>query len=643
MKKTPRRFGCWPSKISAGLVAGKNLRFQTVHASGQDLYWSESRPDEDGRCALLLSQENSPPRDILPSPWSVRTRVHEYGGNAFVVTDRAVFFVNDKDQQVWSLEKTPSGTFSPPEQITDNADYRYADPVFDPERNRLVCIGERLNNGGASTCPDNMIIAIGLDDHCRGQISILVEGEDFYASPRLSPDGDRLAFLSWNLPHMPWERARLQIARLDKKGNAAAISCPDAALRGASFQPEWDSNGFLWFINDDSGYGRIYRHDGDGQDFGCVVRPDGEAGLPLWVFGMKTYGFLDDGRIACASLSKGMTRLALIDPASGEQHLLGEFCAVDQIVTMGQQLAGIISRQSAGDAIFRIDCRSGQRTLVKPATDEELPASSISTARSLCFENEVEQKVFGQYYPPCNPSFQGNDEELPPVILSAHGGPTAFADCRLKPRIQFWTSRGFGYFDVNYSGSWGFGRAYRERLDGQWGVRDVADMTAAARYLIRKKLADPARLLLSGSSAGGYTVLMTLVTSDLFAAGASYYGISDLARLCHSTHKFEAGYLDTLLGLTPENREKILKKRSPLFNAERISSPVIFFQGLQDKVVPADQAELMVKALVERGVETGYHEFANEGHGFRSARAIATSLNMEYEFYSRIIGHDNAT
>lgn len=659
MTKTILKFGCWPSKVSAGFVAGKALRFQTVQALDDSLYWTEQRPLENGRAALMCARPNAPapgnsPRELLPSPWSVRTKVHEYGGNAFLAMTSTLFFVNGDDQQIWSVNNSPASEPSPtPKQITNAPEMRFADLIFDKVRNRLICVAERKGRNG--THPKNLLVAVNLDNGDDQVITILIEGADFYASPQLSPDNQQLAYVSWNLPDMPWENAALDIARLDQQGRVTSTSCPNEQHDGASFQPEWDENGNLWFINDHTGFGQLYRF--DGKDLTLFPQEGAETGLPLWVFGMKTYGFLPKGRIATISLAKGEASLSVIDQADKNCKVIcgaeapgphgsesASLCSLDQLVTLQDKatgrdnIAGIVSRLDMPDAIALIDSQTGKITTLKSSAEFDLPANEISIAKTLMFENELGQTVYGNYYPPTNSAFTAPHDELPPVILTAHGGPTAFSHCGLKPKIQFWTSRGFGYFDVNYSGSWGFGKTYRQRLDGQWGLRDVADMSAAAQYLINAGLADPARLLISGSSAGGYTVLMALVSSNMFAAGASYYGISDLARLCESTHKFEAGYIIRLLGLTQDGKDSVLKDRSPLFRADQISSPIIFFQGLQDKVVPPDQAELMVDALQKNGIETRYKTFEKEGHGFRSSQTIETALSMEYQFYKDILG-----
>ncbi|MCP4933430.1 MAG: S9 family peptidase [bacterium] len=644
MNKQTLKFGSWPSNISAEFVAGKNLRFQSIQAHDDQLFWSEVRPSEQGRavlvCAPLNASTASPAFiDLLPPPFSARSKVHEYGGGSFIVTPSLIFFVNADDQQIWSIEHKSNATrFPVPQQITDAPHWRFADMCHDPQRNRLICVGEQKKR--EERHPENFLVSIPLAQDDTQQIVPLVQGDDFYAFPRLSPDAQQLAFVSWNLPSMPWEHAQLQIANLEPQGSVLNITCPNSAHTGASFQPEWDQHGDLWFINDDSGFGQLYRlHDGHITQF---PQDGAEMGDPLWVFGMKTYGFLQDGSIAVLCRAKGEAWITLINPADESKperlhDAQSNMCGLEQLVTAGNHVAGILSTIDKPNAIASIFVPSGETTILKPSINLTLTPEQISIAKVLAFENELGQIVFGNYYPPANKDYEAPAGELPPVILTAHGGPTAYAHAGLAPKVQYWTSRGFGYFDVNYGGSWGFGKAYRQRLDDQWGVRDVADMIAAASYLVEAGLADPARLIISGSSAGGYTVLMALAKSDLFAAGASYYGISDLARLCDSTHKFEAGYIVNLLGLDADNKSEILKERSPLFCAGQISAPVIFFQGLQDKVVPPDQAELMVAALEKNGIKTLYQSFETEGHGFRDKYAIETALTMEYKFYVNIL------
>ena len=649
MKKKTLKFGRWPSDISAEFVAGKTLRFQSVQALGDWLYWTELRPLENGRAALVCIRPNAPPNappngpptiiDLLPAPFSARSKVHEYGGGAFLVANQQIFFVNADDQQIWSIknqQNTPQS--STPKQITHAPEWRFADLCLDPSRNRLICVGERADQNGGH--PQNLLISISLDERNNPPLTALVEGDDFYASPRLSPDGTQLAFVSWNLPAMPWEAAKLQIAHFQTDGSVTKTTTPDNLHHGASFQPEWDQQGDLWFINDETGSGQLYRL--HAEEITLFPQDGVELGAPLWNFGMKTYAFLPDGRIAARCLANGKAWISLIDPTNNSHSICPGtekpgICGLEQLVSAGDGVAGILSTFDQPNAIASISILTGQITTHKTSIKLELKREQISIAKALEFENELGQTVYGNYYPPTNQLYEGPTDELPPVILTAHGGPTAYSDAGLTPKVQYWTSRGFGYFDVNYGGSWGFGKAYRQRLDEQWGVRDVADMVAAAKFLTDTHLADASSLLISGSSAGGYTVLMALVKSDLFAGGASYYGISDLARLCDSTHKFEAGYLEGLLGLTEQNRAFVLKQRSPLFSAAKITSPVIFFQGLQDRVVPPDQAELMVDALQNNGVDTIYKSFETEGHGFRAKQTIETALTMEYDFYTRIL------
>ncbi len=637
------KFGKWPSAVSAEFVAGKTLRFQSVQALGNDLYWSEMHPEQDGRVTVMRARCDGPALELLKSPWSASSKVHEYGGGAFLATEKTLFFVNAKDQQIWALEFQPDDhntRTSPntPIQLTHLPAWRFADLVYDEQRQRLICIGEKHPDANAP--PLNMIVSIALKNDNAGDLDILVEGDDFYASPRLSPNGQELAYVSWNLPDMPWEAARLHLARLNSQGQVVSTSEPANTLDGAFFQPEWDRNGALWFINDDTGFGQLYRHASGQIDLFKIAQA--ECGAPLWNLGMKTYGFLSEGRIAAISLIQGKAVLSLIDPRQSPYiHDIikqDEICALDQLVVWNDSITGLVSQYAKPQAIAALDIKSCKLRSLKSSASFDLPANELSIAKTLSFENQQGQTVYGHYYAPTNSRCTAPENELPPVILTAHGGPTAFSDCGLKPKVQFWTSRGFGYFDINYSGSWGFGKAYRQRLTGQWGRADVADMAAAARFLAATGLGDPKRLLISGSSAGGYSVLMALVSFDLFAAGASYYGISDLARLNDSTHKFEAGYTQSLLGLTHDNQQDLLQQLSPLSQADKITAPMIFFQGVQDKVVPPEQAELMVQALQKRGLKTVYKSFEKEGHGFRSSQTIKTALEMEYQFYIDILG-----
>ena len=632
--KQVRPFGAWPSAISARSVAGQSLKFGSINADRGTLYWSESRPDEGGRSALMGWRSNQDPVDLLPPPYSVRSRVHEYGGGAFLAADGEIYFINDQDQDVYRL--TPGQA---PERLTSEPGLRFADMCLDRSRSRLIAVGERHAAANDHAHPENLLVQISLDKQTLGHVRDLVTGHDFFASPTVSPDGEKLAYMAWDLPDMPWDSAALYLGTFDETGALPSSDCIAGGAEGAVFQPEWSGDGTLLFVSDKSGWGNFYRY-GDGA-LRQLTKTEVEFSQPLWNLGIRYYVLLDSGLIAAVYVEDGYYRLGCIDPTSGTiapvdtdlRHFLS-------IATDGRDLFAIGATDMSPLAVFRISLESGHATALRQSAKSTYAAGILSKPEVLNIQNAAGQTVFGLYYPPASDIYQGPDGDTPPVILSVHGGPTASVNRGLNLKVQYWTSRGFALFAIDYSGSTGYGRAYRERLDGNWGKRDVEDCVQGAQFLAATGRADPKRLLISGGSAGGYTVLAALAASDLFAAGACYYGISDLLQLHKLTHKFEAGYLYRLLGISPDDGEAVFRERSPLYHVGKMTRPVILFQGVEDKVVPPDQAREIVKALRAQNVPVFYLEFPGEGHGFRKADTIEAALNHEYAFYVHILNLD---
>ncbi len=612
------------------MAAGKSLRFGMLTSDGEAVYWSESRPEERGRGVIMRAGPDGPAEDILPAPWSARTRVHEYGGGEFLAKDGSVWFVEAESQDIFAL--VPGGE---PTRLTEAADIRFADMTLDSRRRRLICVGERHPAGTGHAYPENFVAAIPLGENPEAPVESLVSGGDFYAAPRVSPSGDALAWLSWDLPDMPWETAALYVAPI---GTDGAIGTPERIAGGdgsAVFQPEWDAEGRLYFVWDETGWGNLYVWDGNTSH--CVAPREADLVRPLWVFGMRSYAILGDGRIAAAYLDAGESQLQLIDPASGgSEPLESGLRGIDSLVAFGAELAVMGASDLAAPAVVRLPLKGGASEMLRASMEPVLAPEDISAARTLEIECGGEP-VYALYYPPASASCAAPEGELPPVIVTAHGGPTGRADRGFKIRTQYWTSRGFGVCDVDYSGSAGYGRDFRRRLDGKWGISDVADVAAAARTLIARKLADPKRMVIAGSSAGGFTVLLALAKHDLFVAGACSYGVSDLAQLQRITHKFEGGYLYRLTGSTPRDCDEIFANRSPVQLAKKIDAPVIFFQGLDDKVVPPQQSRSIAGTLKRRGVPVAYYEFPGESHGFRQAKTILSVLTLEYAFYCHIL------
>ncbi len=635
MTKTIAEYGSWGAGIGADLVAGQSLRFGLVQTVGGRIFWSEMRPSEQGRSVIVERAEDGNLADLTPAPYSARSRVHEYGGGEFLATARGVFFVNAADQDLYVVKNG-----GPPRRITDEPAMRFADMTYDRARDRLIAVAERHTEGEQHSSPENYLVTVKLDESDFGAVSKLAGGADFYAYPRIDGTGGRLCWIEWMLPWMPWEDARLVVAELDGAGE---ISSSDRAAGGAGdhvFQPQWADDGRLYFVLDNTGWSNIFRLD-DGK-VRCVAKRDAEFGRPLWGLGASSYAVERGGTLIAACIEEGAYKLVRISPDTGAcEEIETPLRQIDGICTTDRGVAAVAAGDELAPAIVHIG--RGEKAPAAPeilrrGLDADLESGSVSAGQLITLERGEGICVSALYYAPANARFAGPSDAAPPVIVGAHGGPTGMADRGLKLKIQYWTSRGFGYLDVDYRGSSGYGRAYRNALNGQWGLHDVDDVVDMAARLVELELADPDRLLISGGSAGGFTVLCALTFRDVFAAGASYYGIGDLQKLLDLTHKFEAGYIYNLTGTSPGNTERVFAARSPLFHAEQISRPVILFQGLEDNVVPPNQSRDMVDTLKRQGVPVAYLEFEGEGHGFRQADTVVRALTSEYAFYARVLG-----
>jgi dipeptidyl aminopeptidase/acylaminoacyl peptidase len=571
---------------------------------------------------LARRRGGAEPEDVTTPGFYVRTRVHEYGGGAWLRHGETVFFSNFEDQRLYRQE-----VGADPRPITPDppapAALRYADGRLTPDSRTLVCVRE--SHGGGE--PVNELVALPADGSAEPRP--LVGGRDFYASPRISPDGERLAWLCWDHPNMPWDGTELWVAPLAAPHEATLV----AGGPGESiFQPDWSPDGALHFVSDRTGWWNLYR---EGE---ALTEEKADLGYPQWSFGMSTYAFLPDGAIVCVRVDHAEERLCVL--RDGQLEDLGlpyTHYGFTTLASANGRLAFVASSPEEDDAVVTLDVASGKRTAVRRSAETPLGPRHVSLPRPIDFPTEGGRTAHAFFYPPTNPDFAGPDEERPPLIVQSHGGPTGHSPPALDRRIQFWTSRGLGVVDVNYGGSTGFGRAYRERLRGAWGIVDTADCVAAARYLAEQGEVDGERLVIHGGSSGGYTTLCALVFHDEFAAGASYYGIADAETFAVDTHKFESRYLDGLIGPHPEAAERY-RERSPIHFAARLRAPVILFQGLEDAVVPPSQSEAMVEALRANGVPHAYLAFPGEQHGFRSTETIARCLEAELYFYGRMLG-----
>lgn len=591
-------------------------------------YWTETRPLEGGRTVLVQRPAGGVARDLTPPAYSVRSRVHEYGGGAYAVRAGTVYFVNLHDQQVY---RQASGAH--PERLGQSGPWRHADLVLDPARGRLLCVREELLSGAE---PRSSLVAFGLAAERGSPAQTLVAGPDFLASPRASPDGKHLAWLEWDHPDMPWDGTRLRVAELGADGVPERTVTVAGGTGESVFQPEWGVDGSLYFVSDRSGWWNLYRWT-QGQ-LEALATAEAEFGLPQWLFAMSTYTVLGDGSIVCAFARDGSWHLGRIAaPGSALETLSTPFTLVADLWSDGDGIVFTGASPDTDTAVLRLDPATGQLDVLREGASVPLAPDWLSRPQAVTFPTADGTHAHALFYRPRNPETTAPAGERPPLLVRCHGGPTGAATPAFDAVVQFWTSRGFAFVDVNYGGSTGYGRAYRQRLEGRWGLVDVADCVAAVRHLAEIGEIDPRRVAIRGSSAGGFTVLAALASGETFQAGGVYYGVSDLESLARDTHKFESHYLERLVGPYPEAAETY-RARSPLHHADRIRTPVIFFQGLEDRVVPPDQTERMVGALREQGIEAEYLAFPGEQHGFRQAETILRCLEAELAFYRRALG-----
>ena len=590
----------------------------------------EGRPGEDGRNAIVRRTSDGSMEDVTPRPFNARTRVHEYGGGDFAVHEDTVYFSNFADQRIYRLP--PGGE---PEPLTPETGRRFADMVVDAGRNRLVAVREDHAGGD----PVNEIVGVDLED---GDETVLATGNDFYSSPRLSPDGSRLAWLTWNHPNMPWDGTELMVCDVDAEGRPKNVGRVAGGSDESIFQPEWSPDGTLHFISDRTGWWNLYRLNAGNVEPLCGK--EAEFGAPQWMFGMPTYAFLSSGHIVCSYTDRGGSHLALLDTQSGD---------LEPIQTPYSSIAFVRTDAATGNVVFRgaspsepacivsLDPSTGDNKVLRRSDKIEIDSGYLSVPEPIEFPTENDRTAYAFFYPPHNQDYAAPEGERPPLLVMSHGGPTSATSPALDLEIQYWTSRGIAVLDVNYGGSTGYGREYRRRLDGAWGVVDVEDCANGAIYLAGRGLVDGDRLMITGGSAGGYTTLCALAFTDTFAAGASHFGVSDLEELAKETHKFESRYLDRLIGPYPD-RADLYRERSPIHHAQLLSCPVIFFQGLEDEVVPKEQAETMFAALREKGLPVAYVPFEGEQHGFRRAENIRRAMDGELYFYARVFGFELA-
>ena len=627
-------YGSWKSPITSDLIVKESIGLGQVRMDGDDVYWIEMRPCEGGRQVIVRRTPDGLTSEVTPPGYNARTRVHEYGGGEYVAHHSTVYFSNFADQQLY--RQAPN---SDPQLISESnseSRLRYADFVVDENRNRLICVREDQRENDREAV--NTVAAVSVSG---GETQVLISGRDFYSSPRISPDGSRLAWLSWNHPNMPWDGCELWIGEFAVDGTIANQQLVAGGLRESIFQPEWSPDGTLYFVSDRSGWWNIYRAAG-AASIECVCEMEAEFGAAQWIFGLSTYAFASADSIVCAFAERGIWHLGMIDTRSGTlERINAPYTEISFVCAAPGWAVFRAGSPVEPLSIIEMDLASRKTRVFQRQSDIRIEPGYFSESKAVEFPTENGLTAHGFFYPAKNRDFAAPHGEKQPLLVKSHGGPTSATIAVLMLGIQYWTSRGIAVLDVNYGGSTGYGRAYRARLNDNWGIVDVDDCVNGARFLAASGDADPNRLMIDGGSAGGYTTLCALTFRDAFKAGASHYGVSDAEALAKETHKFESRYLDNLIGPYPERRD-LYVQRSPIHFADRLSCPVIFFQGLEDKVVPPNQAEMMVEALRRKGVPVAYVAFEGEQHGFRRAENIKRSLDGELYFYSRVFGFELA-
>ncbi len=611
----------------------------------------EGRPQERGRSALLRWRPDGSIVEVVPADFNVRSRVHEYGGGAYIVRNGTVYCVNFSDQRVYRIVAAGAlNSMSEPEALTPPGPWRYADFDVDVRRQRLICVREDHKQEGRE--PINTIVSIPFGPAKRADgpaeaghyvpTEVIASGYDFYSTPRLNPDGTRLAWLSWRHPAMPWDATELWVGDVDANGALTNATRVAGGGTESIYQPGWSPDGALYYVSDRTGWWQLYRSDLSGRPDRVVIRnlPDeAEFGRPAWVFGTVTWACAGPSQLIVSYAQRGRWHLATVDAASGMLSPFAPGLQPDEWIAADASSAIVVAgSDTAPDRVVRIDIATGEVVSIRTASTQPVEAGYVSVPEAIKFPTADGRIAHAFYYAPQNKDFNAPAAEAPPLIAITHGGPTAAASATLDLQIQYWTSRGFALVDVNYGGSSGYGRAYRERLNGNWGIVDVADVTSAARFLCQTGRGDAGRLIIRGGSAGGYTTLAALTFhAGVFKAGASYYGISDLEVLELDTHKFESRYSHSLIGPYPEARDTY-RARSPIHAIDRLACPLILFQGLEDKVVPPNQSQIMADAVRAKRLPVAYLAFEGEQHGFRRAETIARCLEAELFFYGKVFG-----
>jgi dipeptidyl aminopeptidase/acylaminoacyl peptidase len=634
MAENVASYGAWRSPISAELLAGAAVSLSYVQVAGDQLFWVEGRPLEQGRYVIVQRDAAGTTCDITPAGYNARTLVHEYGGGMYLVDGGTVYFSNFADQRLYRQTRLDNG-YSAPQPMTPEPprprSLRYADGRITPDGKLLICVRERHAADGSVI---NELVCLPTDGSAEPRI--IADGNDFYAAPRINPAGTQLAWLTWNHPLLPWDGTELWVADLADDGTLHNPRLVAGSATEAICQPDWSPAGILTFVSDRTDWWNLYQE--QAGEIIALAPLAAEFGRPHWTFGQSYYCFLPDGRIAAIYSQEGIDHLVLMQPGQpGVTAVPCEYTSLSGVHPGERGLWLIGGSPTIGSTVFHLDLTSGATTTVRHSENIAIDPAFFSTPEPFAFPTEDNLTAHAIYYAPTNPLYAAPPDEKPPLIVISHGGPTGATVAQLSLRIQFWTSRGFGVVDVNYGGSSGYGRAYRQRLHHAWGYVDVMDCINAARYLIAQGRVDGERVAIRGGSAGGYTTLRALTWQNFFAAGASYYGLAELETFVNDTHKFESRYLDYLIGPYPAAKTEYAD-RSPANHAAQLRTPVILLQGAEDKIVPPSQAEIMVEALDANRIPHAYLLFDGEQHGFRQAPNIVRANEAELYFYGRIFG-----
>lgn len=617
-----RPFGAWPSPITAELVASAFVSFGELASDGDDLYFLESRPSERGRTALMLWRSSEECFEVTNDGYDVRSMVHEYGGGAYAVANGTAFFVNKSNQDIYKVDPSDGSSIKP--MTNSGLGERFADLVIH-STGSLVCVRELHHE---ETEPTNDLVHI---DGISGKITVLHHGHDFYASPRISPDGNQIVFLAWDHPNMPWDGTQLYLGTFNSSFELESTTIVAGGTEESIVQPIWLSNERFAYVGDESGFWNIYVHESNGSY--PVTNESAEYGFPLWSFGMRSLVALNEHVLLAAKNTESGQELVFVDcDTQLETPCLDSFCSFSSMTKHKDKVIFIGGQSDDLSSLVRMSILNQELETIR--TQGELPVakSFVSVAKSIKYKNSNDEFVHANYYRPTHPEMDAPKNERPPLLVLSHGGPTSKSSANFSFIVQFFTTRGWTVLDVNYGGSTGYGRDYRNRLQGNWGVVDVEDCVAGVRYLVAQDLVDPNRIAIRGGSAGGYTTLRALTTTTTFKAGASYYGVADVRALVNDTHKFESRYIDNLI---PEEE---VDSRSPIHDSDLLSSPVVFYQGTEDAIVPPNQSNEMFEALVAKGITTALFMFDGEGHGFRMSENIQLALQSEFVFFSRVFG-----